>query len=299
MFIKFRQNTVQTLYRLQPFTTIALRSFSAQAQRQVSSNDNSNLLSSRLPSDPQSSLFHRQVDVILRDGNKREKNAIRRQRLWCVSSLNLHIYLFQLQQRTNFFLTPHTFSFSHSRIPSCLQGRGKVPDLLINVPIDPILQDLHNRLFAPQKLGKVKWSGPLYQLQLLPDPSGAPSPLPVQTIRVKPHNMQLNQITEVPKTIAFMYCPEEEPVRVRIPIRYINEEKCPGLKEGGWLNCIIPAIDINVAPFTRAPLFATLDIGNLHLKDRKTVADLQFEGKGDGCRTILADDLVTTVISKV
>lgn len=171
--------------------------------------------------------------------------------------------------------------------------------MLLNVPIAPILEDLHNKRYTAQKLGKVKWSGPLYQLRLLPDPNGTPSPLPQQTIRVKPHNMELNALTEIPKTIAFVYAPEKEPVRVRIPLRYINQEKCPGLKEGGWLNRIIHSIDVNVAPFTKAPLYAVLDVGGLQMKDRKTIGDLVFEGMGNGCRTVLADDTVTTVISKV
>lgn len=110
--------------------------------------------------------------------------------------------------------------------------------------------------------------------------------------------MMQNQITEAVKTIEFLYCPEDELVRVRVPITYINEEKCPGLREGGWLNRVQQNVDINVAPFTEAPLYATQDVGGMGIKDRKTLGELQFQGKGNGCQTILADDTVATIISK-
>lgn len=125
------------------------------------------------------------------------------------------------------------------------------------------------------------------------------APLPVDRLRVKSHNMELHPLTDVPRTAAFLYCPEHEPVRVRIPIRYINRDKAPGLKEGGWLNRIIPYIDVSVAPRTKAPLFATLDVAGMRIKDRRRITDVQFEGKGNGCRPVLADDIVTTVVSKV
>lgn len=122
--------------------------------------------------------------------------------------------------------------------------------------------------------------------------------IPFERIRVKAQNMELNGITEVPKTITFLYCPEEEPVRVRVPIRYINEEKAQGLREG-YLNRIVQNVDINVAPFCQAPLYAVQDVGGMKLKDRRYLGELTFEGKGMGCRTVLPDDMIATMISRV
>lgn len=212
-------------------------------------------------------------------------------------------------------LTGQRFSLLHlctlfcDRIPSCVQGRGKLPDLQIKVLLAPIQEDFFSGLFAIQKLGKNKWSGPLYQLRFIQEEHAEEeklgesqvlvNPLPVETIRVKAHNMMLNPITEAVKTIAFLYCPENEPVRVRVPIKYINEEKCPGLREGGWLNRVQQCVDINVAPFTEPPLFATQDVGGMGLKDRKTIGDLKFKGKGNACVAVLPPDTMATIISKI
>lgn len=177
---------------------------------------------------------------------------------------------------------------------------------MIKVPLAPILQDFEKRLFANARCGKVKWSGPLYELRPVEDADQhswkweSEKPIiPFERIRVKTHNMELNGITEVPKTVTFLYCPEEEPVRVRVPIRYINEEKADGLREGGYLNRIVQNVDVNVAPFCRAPLYAVQDVRGMKLKDRRLVGELMFEGKGMGCRTVLQDDIVATMISRV
>lgn len=192
------------------------------------------------------------------------------------------------------------------RIPSIIQGRGKFPDMLIKVPLAPVLRDFEDRLFANSKYARLKWSGPLYELRPVANTehddweweSERPD-IPFERIRVKAQNMELNGVTEVPKTIAFLYCPEEEPVRVRVPIRYINEEKAEGLRERGYLNRIVQNVDVNVAPFCRAPLYAVQDVGGMKLKDRRCVGELMFKGKGMGCRTVLPDDVVATMISRV
>lgn len=180
-----------------------------------------------------------------------------------------------------------------------MQGRGDVPDLLISVPVRPLQEDFRGGLFGYQEKGRNKWAGPLYKLRIVTEEGRDAEQPQFDSIRVKAHNMMLNPLTDVVRTITFVYCPEERLSRVRVPIRYINEEKSPGLREGGWLNRLQQNVDIHVDPFTPAPLYATQDVGEMRVKDRKHIGDLQFDGKGKGCNTVLADDTVATMISKV
>jgi len=85
---------------------------------------------------------------------------------------------------------------------------------------------------------------------------------------------------------------------VRIPVRYINEEKCTGLKMAGWINGLHRAVDVNVAPGVLPPTFATQDVAGVKLHGRVTIGQLDFERKNQGCRTVLPDDEVCTIISK-
>lgn len=223
-------------------------------------------------------LYHRSVEFALRAGPKRETKELRKDGVW---------------------------------IPSVLQGRGKFPDLLIRVPLAPFLRDFEERLFAVARHGRVKWSGPLYELRPSAEAemeygevcrSGDMKPwqrVPFQRIRVKAVNMELVGPVEVPRSIGFVFCPEEEPVRVRIPVKCINMEKCGGLKDGGFLNRLQSDVDVNVAAWVKAPQVAYVDVAGLGIKGKRTVRDLIFEGKDEGCRAVLDDDVVVTMISKV
>lgn len=194
-----------------------------------------------------------------------------------------------------------------NRIPSIIQGRGRFPDLRISVPVAPFLHDFQEGLFGNSKHSKLKWCGPLYELRPLPltdtshleEDLQVATELPFSRIRVKAVNMELQAVKEIPKSIGFVYAPEDEPVRLRVPIRYINHEKCPGLKEGGYVNRIIWNVDVCVAPWAKAPKYAVQDLGGMHLKDQTTAGKLMFEGKGNGCRLVLADNYVSTTIAKI
>jgi Ribosomal protein TL5, C-terminal domain len=164
------------------------------------------------------------------------------------------------------------------------------------VPIAPLRRLLQARLLVRQKLGKVKFCGPLLTLRLENDESGS---VPSPTVRVLPRNMLLHPLTESIVNVDFVLAPVDERVRVRVPVRILNAERCPGLRSGGWTNLMLRAVDISVEPGASAPFFVTVDIAGMELKDRKRVKDLDFSGKGEGCRTILPDEDLAIVISKV
>lgn len=194
----------------------------------------------------------------------------------------------------------HALTISFVRIPGFLQGRGKQPDVLLRVPLKPIDDDYNAGLYCLQKKGKVKLCGPLYELVIHPDPDGFADhdEIPDVPVRVRPMGMLVHPLTDKPVGLNFVLRPENEPVRVRVPIRHINEEKSIGLRAGGWLNTVLQAVDINVAPGVRPPLYATQDVAGLKLHGRATVGELEFEGKGEGCRTVVADETVSTIVSK-
>lgn len=191
------------------------------------------------------------------------------------------------------------------RIPTCVQGRGRIPDLLLQVPIAPLHKDYVDGRFARQKKAKRNSSGPLYEMSFeegAVDEKGGlidVSTIGFDRIRVMAVNMIVHPIRDVPETIAFIYAPEDEPVRVRVPVRCVNQEKCPGLRDAGWLNRLLWSVEVRVAPFTKAPLFVTMDLNGMKMSDKGKIGDLQFEGKGEGCETILPDDTFVTCISSV
>lgn len=106
-------------------------------------------------------------------------------------------------------------------------------------------------------------------------------------------------MTERPEGVSFVFAPVDQPVRVRVPVRAMNVEKCVGVKMGGWVNVVDRAVDVRVDAGAVPPLVATVDVGGLGMKDRLTLDALHFEGKGDGCHLVRPGDTVSTVISPV
>jgi Ribosomal protein TL5, C-terminal domain len=187
-------------------------------------------------------------------------------------------------------------SHPHCRIPGILQGRNVFDDVLLDVPLTPLRRAQEAGLLVVQARCKVKFCGPLFTLRIKNDNEEL---VPFSTVRALPVNILIHPVTEAVVNVSFVLAPVDEKVRVRVPLRILNAEKCPGLRLGGWINMIHRAVDINVVPGVAPPLFVTVDIGGMQVKDKKLFKDLEFVGKGSGCTTVLSGDDLALVLSKV
>jgi hypothetical protein len=187
-------------------------------------------------------------------------------------------------------------SLPHCSIPGVLQGRNVCDDVLLDVPLAPLRRAQQAGLLVVQTRSKVKFCGPLFTLRIRNDSEEL---VPFSTVRALPSNILIHPLTEAVVNVSFVLSPVDEKVRVRVPVRILNAEKCPGLRSGGWTNMIQRAVDINVVPGIAPPLFVTVDIGGMQVKDKKLVKDLEFVGKGSGCTTVLSGDDLAFVLSKV
>lgn len=59
-------------------------------------------------------------------------------------------------------------------------------------------------------------------------------------------DIQFHPVTDVPLHVDFLRVSGASYVTVAVPIRFINEEKSPGLKVGGVLNIVLHALEISV-----------------------------------------------------
>ncbi len=58
-------------------------------------------------------------------------------------------------------------------------------------------------------------------------------------------DIQFDPVTDRPIHVDFLRVVKTEPVKVKVPLKYINHEKCQGLKLGGTLNTINRDLTIN------------------------------------------------------
>src|SRR5690606_40790467 len=59
-----------------------------------------------------------------------------------------------------------------------------------------------------------------------------------QKIRVLPKEYQLDPVRDFPVHVDLLRVSRDTLVTVQIPVRFINEEKSPGIKRGGVLNVV-------------------------------------------------------------
>jgi large subunit ribosomal protein L25 len=75
-------------------------------------------------------------------------------------------------------------------------------------------------------------------------------------------DIQLHPITDRPVHVDFMRISEKSEVNVDVPVKFLNEDKCPGIKQGGVLNILRHAIHV-VCPATSIPEAIEIDLEGL------------------------------------
>ena len=83
---------------------------------------------------------------------------------------------------------------------------------------------------------------------------------------VIPRDVQVHPVKGFPTHVDFMRVDEKTRLNVEIPVRFTNEETCPGLKRGGVLNIVRHAVDV-YAPATAIPDHFDFDLASLDIGD--------------------------------
>jgi len=66
--------------------------------------------------------------------------------------------------------------------------------------------------------------------------------------RVIPKDIQKNKLNGLPEHVDFMRLTKGAKIQVMIPVEFLNEEECPGLKQGGTLNVVRHEVELSVLP---------------------------------------------------
>ena len=124
-----------------------------------------------------------------------------------------------------------------------------------------------------------------------------------QTSRVLPRDVQLHPVTDVPEHVDFMRVGGSSTVTVEVPVEFLNEEDCPGLRAGGVLNVVRYAVEVScradVIPgsirvdLADAQLGDSLHISAVTLPDgvTPTISDRDFTIATIAVPSVVASDL--------
>jgi len=88
-----------------------------------------------------------------------------------------------------------------------------------------------------------------------------------------PRDVQFHPVTDVPMHVDFMRFGPKTKFDVEVSVEFINEEECPGLKQGGVLNIVRHSVDLRCSP-DAIPESITADLTGYEIGDSLHISEI-------------------------
>ncbi len=137
---------------------------------------------------------------------------------------------------------------------------GYVPGVIYGDKKDPVTIQIKNN-----QLLKTLNSGGFYTTIFDIDVAG-------EQHRVIPKDIQKNKLNGLPEHVDFMRLTKGAKIQVMIPVEFLNEDECPGLKQGGTLNVVRHEVELSVLP-DNMPENIQLDLISFQIGDSINISD--------------------------
>jgi len=98
--------------------------------------------------------------------------------------------------------------------------------------------------------------------------------------RVIPRDYQLDPVKDQPLHVDFLRLTPGASLRVAVPVHFVNQDVCPGIKRGGSLNVVRHAIEMRV-PADAIPNAVVVDLANLQINDSVHITQISLP---EGCK---------------
>jgi large subunit ribosomal protein L25 len=130
------------------------------------------------------------------------------------------------------------------RIPAVIYGNKEAPIMISIHPIDLMHQIRSGGFFSS-----------VYEIEAGENKH-----------RVLPRDIQLHPVTDQPLHVDFMRFSKSTRLVVEVPVLFVGEEDCPGLRQGGVLNIVRHAIEMRASP-DHIPESIKVDLSNYNIGD--------------------------------
>ncbi|MDG1472949.1 MAG: 50S ribosomal protein L25/general stress protein Ctc [Ascidiaceihabitans sp.] len=132
---------------------------------------------------------------------------------------------------------------------------GMVPGIVFGGDTDPLPINIpFNKLLKMLKAGRFKST--LFNMKV----EGQ------EDVRVICRDVQRHVVKDLPTHVDFMRLKRTTKINLFIPVEFINEEECPGIKRGGVLSVVRPEIELIVTAGD-IPDTLTVDLAGLEVGD--------------------------------
>ena len=139
------------------------------------------------------------------------------------------------------------------RVPAVIYGNKQEPVL---ISVDPV--DLMKELQQPGFFSHV------YEIAV-----GG------ETYKVLARDLQTHPINDMPTHVDFMRFSKKTRLAVDVFVEFINEEECPGLKEGGVLNVVRHDVELRCSP-DAIPESLEADLSGLEIGDTLHISAIKL-----------------------
>ena len=157
-------------------------------------------------------------------------------------------------------------------VPAVIYGAKQEATLVSLDPRD-VMKELH----------KGGWQSHLYEVALKDG----------STVRTLMRDVQFHPVTDRPLHVDFQRLAPGVRIRVRVPVHFVNEDTCPGIKEGGVLNVVRREIEVLANP-DQVPDAFEIDLGEATIGDslRWSAVKSNF-----GTKAVIERDFVVATVA--
>ena len=154
-----------------------------------------------------------------------------------------------------------------------LRGEGRVPAVIYGEKKDP-----ESISIAINDITKLYNTGRILSTLLDVDIDG-------KKHRVIARDVQLHPVRDTILHADFLRLGKGAKIAVEVPVRFLNEETCPGLKTGGVLNVVRYTVELN-CPADNIPEDIELDLIAASMGDSLHISEVTLP---DGCEPVISD----------
>ncbi len=151
------------------------------------------------------------------------------------------------------------------------RNQGKIPGIIYGEKQDPILITVEQK-----KLKMAIENAGFFSKQ-------CEIKIDNNIFKVLPKDLQLHPVKESIIHIDFLRVGENTMLTIFVPVKFINENKCDGIKQGGVLNIVRREIEVK-APIQKLPEFIEADLEGLDIGDSIHISSVK-----------LTDEVVPTI----
>ena len=144
------------------------------------------------------------------------------------------------------------------------RNNGKVPAIIYGENKDPILITVDTKTIKKQ-IQQPGFFSRQFELKIGND-----------NHRVLPKDLQLHPVKETIVHLDFLRGGENTQVTVSVPVRFINENSCEGLKQGGVINIVRHDIEVK-SPVNKIPEAFEVNLDGLQIGDSIHVSSIDID----------------------